>query len=340
MKTNYYPEEIMRELKKIDTIKAIFNDNDLNSWSKLKHNEDFDRIYQLEPDVKFKIEKIYSEGRSIAHDMMIDLDYNYIEKYPTTVKFIDNFRNNYIKILKELKQLSSDIKSLVKEQNINIWAINSMIRLYDEQIGLIENIELIFKEIENTNTFKKNSSSIFNKIKQNKLVSSVVIIAAIFSGGIGYIDDILSKIQNIDKIINGQRESLPKKIEKQNLEEDNRVHNGENYSKEKELVAQLISRRKSDRSSAMSELKNNYKANQTIIRLILSQLSRSEECSANGRFNLILFLRHTKREVWDNGMIELGRSLVNQIKRIDNTSDERVGNKTKAQLQLLEKFLK
>lgn len=208
MVNDFYPEKVIRELKKIDSIKATFDNYFSQDWIQLKHQEDFDQIYKLDKTIKFKIENIYPEGQSISHDIRFDLEYNYIEKFPTITIFINEFRNKYTKNLKKIKKVSSDVQKLVNDNNVNIWAVKAMIRLYNEQVQLIENIEQIFKTIENTDYYLKENPSFINRVKRHKIVSFFISISIIVLGMLTYVDDVSSKVQNISKVFSPSKKSI------------------------------------------------------------------------------------------------------------------------------------
>jgi len=211
MEIFFYPDEIKNELNKIDKIREVFDGYFRDDWIHLEHKEDFNKIYTIEPKLKYKLEKIYTSGQSLAHDIRADLEYNYIEKFPTIKVFMKNFKIKWIDKIKEFKEESKRFQEIVDINNISNWSIQAMIKLYNEEIKQIENINLIFKSIEKTDYYKKQNPSLLDRAKKHP----IIIISLVLLGMVTYLDDITSKSKSIQEKFFSPIKPLPDQIQAQ-----------------------------------------------------------------------------------------------------------------------------
>ena len=76
---------------------SAFHTNNFETWSHLKNKEDFEKIYSLENDKKFVLERIYGAGRDLAAFMSSEIPmFNYPEHYATLKSYVDDFDGGWL----------------------------------------------------------------------------------------------------------------------------------------------------------------------------------------------------------------------------------------------------
>jgi len=117
-------------------------------WSHLKNGEDFRKIYDLDSPDQHKIAKIYGEGRDMAlglSELLISINYD-ISTYPTLTKIIERLKNS---TLYSERNCHIVARELCAKHGIDLWAINQMCLLYEEQISLADaaksTVEILLK---------------------------------------------------------------------------------------------------------------------------------------------------------------------------------------------------
>jgi hypothetical protein len=112
-----------------------------SQWAHLKNNEDFDQVHKITDfHKKYKIERIYSDGRDIAGFMASSLEaINYdFTQYPTLTKIVHRFEKTWV--YEDLSPIVEDAKSAAEELQFNNWAFSQMLTLFNEQTELLKTI--------------------------------------------------------------------------------------------------------------------------------------------------------------------------------------------------------
>lgn len=151
-------ESIKGNIFTLDALGQAFQ-NCGKEWIRLKNKEDFEKIYELDYEIRKNFEKIYQDGKacadevgimlcSINHDITtfpsLTLTIQKMEKYWINKDRIDEYQN----ILKKSKYLFA-----IRDQQL--YAINWMIRLFEQQIELLAEVYRILHMLKSSDLYKK-----------------------------------------------------------------------------------------------------------------------------------------------------------------------------------------
>lgn len=226
--------EIRKDLSSAKTIlerlyeySKVFLDNNHKQWSHLKNREDFDKIYDLPNEIKDAFENIYSTGRDVAIYMGSHLqEFNYPESYPTISSYIKSFDKNWVSDISYLKKISEKAKSYSGNVDKTPWSVREMIKLFDNQIGLLETIRITINQLKETEIYKienpsfpvEESSPIKTVkkkpfiafIKSIKGISAIIVIILSIIVGIYALKDSESFQKDLKKVntINQEKDTL------------------------------------------------------------------------------------------------------------------------------------
>jgi predicted DNA-binding protein YlxM (UPF0122 family) len=133
----------------------VFRKYNTQNWSHLKNREDFDRIYKLPLEQRTDLERVYGTGRDISVYMSSQLQsFNYADLYPTLTSFIDSFNDSWLIELESLKNISEKAKITAQALKSCPWAVDQMIRLFDEQLELLKAVKATLNQMKTTDIFK------------------------------------------------------------------------------------------------------------------------------------------------------------------------------------------
>lgn len=147
-------------LNQIREYGSIFNKYNLEDWSRLRNRLDFDTIYDESfPELeRVAFESIYKDGRDISVNMStILLDWDCYQEdgcwihdvVPKKIaeSLIGNCWIENIELLKE----NLEVSTILYEKTIDISpnAIKAMLELYEEQLGLLSEINVLLEDFYN-----------------------------------------------------------------------------------------------------------------------------------------------------------------------------------------------
>ncbi|WP_457642302.1 hypothetical protein [Persephonella sp.] len=162
---------VEEEIYRLYMIGERLKEFDLERWSYLKNMEDFNKIYSLslEDETKSAIERIYEDGRAIAHDLwQVLLSVNIREIYPDFLSFIKRLDSNCIdedniQLLKlELKKRKESYEDLKSYYGFSIRAIEGMILLFEQQLKYMENICETVQQLKSSELYRKSCVEVFS----------------------------------------------------------------------------------------------------------------------------------------------------------------------------------
>lgn len=134
---------------------SAFDRYNKQDWSHLKHNEDFEKVYDLDWNFREPLEDIYANGKDLAVFMSSKLqEFNDPSINPTLKKFVDSFYGGWLYQIDILKSESQKAKDLCKRLSSVPWAIPKMITLYDQQIELLLAIKHSIDSLKETDLYK------------------------------------------------------------------------------------------------------------------------------------------------------------------------------------------
>lgn len=128
-------------LERLSLLGDVFSDNNNKNWSHLRNKEDFEKVYRLADDVRIKFEKIYQVGRDLAVHMSCKLkEFNYPEEFPTLTSYLVSFDKGWLTKISYLEELSDQAIQKMQEIPNCPWAVEQMIALFNDQIGLLRHV--------------------------------------------------------------------------------------------------------------------------------------------------------------------------------------------------------
>lgn len=156
-----------------------FRTNNLEHWSHLKNQEDFSRVYLMQNEFRFPFEGIYGDGRDLAVAMADRLvRFNDVNLFPTLTSFVQSFNGGWLFQINELESQSNAAKVLLARVSNPPWAVERMIELFDEQIGLLRAAKQTIDSLRETDIYKWE-----NGIKSSILPDYERILTAIHAAG-------------------------------------------------------------------------------------------------------------------------------------------------------------
>ncbi len=142
-------------LERLIQYASAFSENNLKSWPHYKNQEDFEKINLLDWPVRKHFEKIYATGRDCAialSDCLVA--FNYPAQNPTLTDFVKSFQGGWLYELDDLRKISNQAKEAAKSVEHCPWAVEQMIKLYDDQLRLVEAARSTVEMLKQTNLYK------------------------------------------------------------------------------------------------------------------------------------------------------------------------------------------
>ncbi|WP_321470910.1 hypothetical protein [Halarcobacter sp.] len=177
-------QEVQHLLNRLLSFAQVFDINNREDWSHLKHRE----LGYVEPTsiLDKLLHLIYATGRDLAVYMSFKLqEFNDTRTYPTLKSYVDSFENGWLYQINLLEKDSQKAKQICKEQlkDNAPWAINQMIKLFDNQIDLLHEIKKIINALKNSNVYILENNDFQNNflnISYENILQSIISIGKEF----------------------------------------------------------------------------------------------------------------------------------------------------------------
>ncbi len=243
--------------------------------------------------------------------------------------------------------------SSIKQEKVAVEAEKKATIARKEEIFLLENNAKLQEEnrkLNENNEKLENNTQLLSKSLETQAkdsINDIVTIKQELDNANADLRTITGKVIEDTIEVSGKVKNeileIEEKIKERNEVVESIVESAKERNTESQnLVEQLNDRFKATRSASMIELTNNHKSDPEAIKSALNKLlpPQVNNLSANGRFNVIYFLRKTDISVWDEKMKEQGKEIIKEIRKREKSKKGVIGPKTKSQLNLLENFLK
>lgn len=125
------------------------------TWSHLKNKEDWSRIHSIgDFIVKGHLEDVYAIGRDMGLFMSkalltINSDFT---TYPTLTSIVERFKGTWV--FQELNFVTERARAGVLQVKFNNWAMDQMLALFEEQLGLLRAVRATLTLLSESNLFK------------------------------------------------------------------------------------------------------------------------------------------------------------------------------------------
>lgn len=137
----------------------VFRENNLKHWPHFKNQEDFKNIFDMEDEVRYKFENLYSVGRDLAVDMSRHLGaFNDPAVFPTITSYINSFDDGWLSETEKLRKVSTEAKEEAEKRENYSWAVQQMIILFDKQVELLQDVKNTLNIIKTTDIYKIESA--------------------------------------------------------------------------------------------------------------------------------------------------------------------------------------
>lgn len=107
------------------------------------------------------------------------------------------------------------------------------------------------------------------------------------------------------------------------------------------LIEKMNDVAKSERTSAVQQLVTNYKTEPLAVEqaVTMLELPKLDDLSAQGRINVLYFLRHTESSAWNPHSVLRAKSAIDTIQKRDESKVAQIGPKTQKELEELSAYL-
>jgi hypothetical protein len=155
----------------------VFSDNNREHWSHLKNNEDFGQVYDMEWEVREKVERIYSVGRDFSVYMSHKLvAFNEPAEHPTLTSYINSFEVDWSFVeVDRLKKVLSDALEAKNKIKHYPWAVERMIELFEGQLELRQHVVEALNLLKNTDIYKLENGVAMTENKDSYIHNQYII---------------------------------------------------------------------------------------------------------------------------------------------------------------------
>jgi hypothetical protein len=159
METRIRPdfESVKTQLTRLLIYSEQAHEFNIKDWSHLKNQEDYDKVYDLESELLFRYEKIYSDGRNLAVWISQHFcSFNDVGSYPTLKSFVEYFEGSWVYHIEELKAQTKLARDLIKHKG-SPWAIEQMVGIYESEIKILEATLVLIDELKASDLYLRES---------------------------------------------------------------------------------------------------------------------------------------------------------------------------------------
>lgn len=147
--------EVSGHISRLLALAEVFSENN-KYWAQLKNEEDFNRIYKIPNDDRYKVENLYADGRDMAIYMMGalgEINYNYA-RYPTLTSIVKGFQNTWVYGNYDPK--TPDVaKEVCELHNVDLWSVRQMFKLFKDQEDLLAAVRATVAMLQNSDLYKE-----------------------------------------------------------------------------------------------------------------------------------------------------------------------------------------
>lgn len=147
-------ESVSSYITRLIAIGNEFSRNEA-SWSHLKNNEDFERVYQVEVPARYKLETVYADGRDMAlymRDALLSINHDF-SRYPTLTSIIEGFAGTWV--YGSYRTNLKEAERAYDQSGISLWSIRQMIELFREQERLLEAVRNTLYILKKSDLYKQ-----------------------------------------------------------------------------------------------------------------------------------------------------------------------------------------
>jgi len=156
-------KEVEALIARMISIGGEFERND-SDWSHMKNKEDFHQVHKItDLRKKFKIERIYADGRDIAIFMsnaLQSINYDF-STYPTLNKIIERFEGTWV--YTDFTSIIEEAENTADELGYNNWAFSQMLSMFKEQVRLLQVISQTIEILKQSDLYKQENGEQMTK---------------------------------------------------------------------------------------------------------------------------------------------------------------------------------
>lgn len=141
-------------LSRLANFAGVFRKFNIEDWSHLKNEEDFERIYSFPWPQRGPLENIYADGRDIAVFMSGRLqEFNDPSVFPTLKSFVDSFSGGWVDQVHVLVDQLAKAREVAATVKSPPWAVGQMLGLFSKQIELLEAVRGVLNQLQGSDTY-------------------------------------------------------------------------------------------------------------------------------------------------------------------------------------------
>lgn len=161
-------------LQKLAGLGAHFDELDIQTWSHLKNQEDFDRIFDLPDKVRYELESLYADGREMAGAMADMLpSFNEVGRYPFLLDFIARLERSWVSEVADHEAELERYREIAKAHKTP-WAIQQMIALYQEQLTMLKSVQTVMRRLKDSDLYRSEAGEPMEKVRPQVVNIGVV----------------------------------------------------------------------------------------------------------------------------------------------------------------------
>lgn len=152
-------EQTKIHLEHLSEIARVFGGYEPERWSRLRNQEDFEVIFDLDAKPMAAANSIYAEGRNVASSMRQMLSsHEDPETYPTLTSYVDALEGSWVFQTDHLEnQLNQACETLRQVPKLP-WALKEMIEMSKKQIEHLKAARPVVEDLKDTNTFRRENN--------------------------------------------------------------------------------------------------------------------------------------------------------------------------------------
>ncbi|AAN69300.1 MULTISPECIES: hypothetical protein [Pseudomonas] len=146
----------------------------IDDWVHLKNEEDFENIYRVPHDQRYKVEEVYATGRDIANSMgyaLLETNTNF-SRYPTLTSIIEYFQDTWV-YDDYPSPIPAEAERVCVQNGIDLWSVRHMLKLFRKQEELLGAVRNALEILKRSDLYKEENGEVILKPESSIIISGV-----------------------------------------------------------------------------------------------------------------------------------------------------------------------
>lgn len=143
-------------------------------WVHLKNEEDFEQIYRVPYDQRYKVEEVYATGRDMAIFMagaLLETNTDF-SRYPTLTSIIEYFQGTWV-YGDYPSPIPAEAERICAQNGVDLWSIRHMVMLFRRQEALLGAVRSTLDMLKRSDLYKQENGEVILKQEANIIISGV-----------------------------------------------------------------------------------------------------------------------------------------------------------------------